>query len=642
VVAFHAGLPVPGGFVGVDVFFVISGFVITAMLQREWSKSGRIKFGAFYLKRFKRLAPALALMVGVTLMISTVLFSPFGHQTYAAATGIGAMLMSANFVIVKTTGGYFAPTAENNPLLNTWSLSVEEQFYLIFPALIALGWYLAKRRGAFRFSPVLIVGGVAIASFALTIASANDVRFPNSDLILGFYSPFTRAWEFAVGALLALALARTTITTRTTENTTTNNKLVTTAATAGILMLAASLWLITESTTFPGPWTLLPITGTLLLLFAGTKHNAVSQALSTNTMVKVGDWSYSIYLWHWPFIVFSIYLWPTNPYSAVVAALVSLAPALASYYWVEQPLRQLQTPRRAQVAKFVAIVTIPPVVFALAMAGVAKYYWQPQYLSGEKASLRPGDLFPQLYPMRYLQEPYFPCDDYEALFPTPLTDGSDITTLCGQTKPGEPIQVAILGDSHAGHLFPGLARALPDTNVAYYALPLKPPISDGSDMNLLIDRVVQDPAIKTVVVSAYWNGSGIPTDQVAQTLSALTQAGKQVFVVDDIPDFPFGPDQCKYGLSPLLPVERCDVPRQDFADKYAVYYPQLQAAVDQVPGVRLLNTAKYFCDDEKCSMTNNGTLFYADDDHLNHQGSAFLVEKLLADTPGLREVLIDK
>ena len=157
VVAFHAGLPVPGGFVGVDVFFVISGFVITAMLHREWEKTGRIKFGTFYLKRFKRLAPALALMVGVTLMISTVIFSPFGHQTYAAATGIGALLMSANFVIAKTTGGYFGPTAENNPLLNTWSLSVEEQFYLVFPALIALGWYLAKRHGFLRFSPMSTV-----------------------------------------------------------------------------------------------------------------------------------------------------------------------------------------------------------------------------------------------------------------------------------------------------------------------------------------------------------------------------------------------------------------------------------------------------------------------------------------------------
>lgn len=143
VVAFHAGLPVPGGFVGVDVFFVISGFVITAMLHREWHQTGRIRFGRFYLRRFKRLTPALALVVAVTMVISIVVLSPFGPQQTAAKTAFGAMLLAANFVIARTTGGYFDAPAEANPLLNTWSLPVEEQFYLVFPALIAFGWVLA-------------------------------------------------------------------------------------------------------------------------------------------------------------------------------------------------------------------------------------------------------------------------------------------------------------------------------------------------------------------------------------------------------------------------------------------------------------------------------------------------------------------
>ena len=262
VVAFHAGLPVPGGFVGVDVFFVISGFVITAMLHREWEKAGRIRFGTFYLKRFKRLAPALALMVGVTLMISTVIFSPFGHQTYAAATGIGALLMSANFVIAKTTGGYFGPTAENNPLLNTWSLSVEEQFYLGFPRANCPGLVTCQTTRPFEILPSRNCWGVAIASFALTMAGVNGARFPLSDWILGFYSPFTRAWEFAVGALLALALAKNATRVSTQTKNQAETHLITLAALAGIGMLTASLWLITETTVFPGPWTLLPVTGT--------------------------------------------------------------------------------------------------------------------------------------------------------------------------------------------------------------------------------------------------------------------------------------------------------------------------------------------------------------------------------------------
>ena len=120
VVAFHAGLPVPGGFVGVDVFFVISGFVITAMLHREWLNHGRIRFRDFYMKRFKRLTPALALVVAVTMILSAIIFSPLGTQTNAARTGIGAMVSIANFVIARTAIGYFDPVAETNPLLNTW------------------------------------------------------------------------------------------------------------------------------------------------------------------------------------------------------------------------------------------------------------------------------------------------------------------------------------------------------------------------------------------------------------------------------------------------------------------------------------------------------------------------------------------
>ena len=145
VVVFHAELPVPGGFVGVDVFFVISGFVITAMLMREWARYGRVRFGHFYFRRFLRLTPALALIVAVVALASILLQNPFGAQQTTARTGMGAMLLSANYVIGHAAGDYFADNATTNPLLHTWSLSVEEQFYLVFPALLVLAWLLVRR-----------------------------------------------------------------------------------------------------------------------------------------------------------------------------------------------------------------------------------------------------------------------------------------------------------------------------------------------------------------------------------------------------------------------------------------------------------------------------------------------------------------
>jgi len=162
------------------------------------------------------------------------------------------MLLSANFVIVKTKGGYFDAPAESNPLLNTWSLSVEEQFYLVFPAVITLGWYAAKRKGWLRTAPFLLILEITCVSFALTVAQTIGLTFFGSEVILGFYSPFTRAWEFAVGALLALALTRN-VPPR-------SRGLMSVAGAVGGLLLVSSLWLISSDTSFPGPWTLLPVT----------------------------------------------------------------------------------------------------------------------------------------------------------------------------------------------------------------------------------------------------------------------------------------------------------------------------------------------------------------------------------------------
>ena len=205
----------------------------------------------------------------------------------------------------------------------------------VFPAVIALGWYLARRTARLRSAPFLLVSGIAALSFLLALAETLEINLRGGSWILGFYSPFTRAWEFAVGALLALALTKVTISL--------TPRLMLLSGAAGLAMLGASLWPIPKSATFPGPWTLLPVTGTLLLILAGTQDNAVSRSLSTSPMVRIGDWSYSVYLWHWPFIVFAIYIWPFSSYAPILAAVVAVVPALASYYWLEQPIRQRAT-----------------------------------------------------------------------------------------------------------------------------------------------------------------------------------------------------------------------------------------------------------------------------------------------------------
>ena len=370
VVAFHAELPLPGGFVGVDVFFVISGFVITAMLVREQARWGRLRFGHFYLRRFLRLTPALAVLVAVVALLSLVLQNPFGAQQTTARTGLGAMLLSANYVIGHAAGDYFASDAKTNPLLNTWSLSVEEQFYLLFPALLVLGWMLARRRAS---APVVVVSAIAGGSFALSIAWSygSTLLEPLTSYFGGatsfaFYSSLTRAWEFAVGALLVLLAHRLPALTRTRAHV---------LGAAGALLIVAAALLIHDDQPFPGLAALVPVVGTLLLLHAGTHGGGVSVVLSTRPMVAIGDLSYSWYLWHWPLIVFAALLVPNEPVVLVIAAIASLLPSWLSYRLVEQPLRRYRPATRVRASAVIATTLAVPIALCVALLAGANAGW---------------------------------------------------------------------------------------------------------------------------------------------------------------------------------------------------------------------------------------------------------------------------
>lgn len=361
VVAFHAGLPVPGGFIGVDVFFVISGFVITAMLMREWDSTGRIRLGRFYLRRFKRLTPALFLTLGVVMVASSLLLSPIGSQQTAAKTAVGAMFLAANLVIARTTGDYFDARAETNPLLNTWSLSVEEQFYLVFPAVLLGGLLLGARGRRNRITPVVVVGFVGALSFLLALVGSGSFGLYTFQLpvsLVGFYSPVTRAWEFAAGSLLALGGARLTVS---------SPRLAGIVLLTGSGLLTASLWVIRRTTPFPGIWTLLPVIGTLLVLVAGPHYSAIARVLASRPMVLIGDLSYSIYLWHWPFIVFGSLLWPGSDSVLLIAAALSVIPAYASFRWVEEPIRSLPVAGGGSIVRLVAATVTLPFLLAVGL-----------------------------------------------------------------------------------------------------------------------------------------------------------------------------------------------------------------------------------------------------------------------------------
>ena len=385
VVAFHAGLPVPGGFIGVDVFLVISGFVIMGMLMREIQRTGTIRFRVFYSRRIKRLLPALALLTTTVVVLSAFLGSSFGSQQTAAGTGLGATFFTANLVSYRATG-YFSPEAALNPLLHTWTLSVEEQVYLIFPALLLGSWIAgrwllhASMRGA-----AVMLAIVAALSFSLCLLlSIGQVSIPGiADAErFAFYSSITRIWEFALGAALALAapsLDRI------------SGKVATVAGIAGACAIGAGAFMITDLTPYPGFAVLLPVLGAAAVITAGFHPSTrISRLLATKPMIKVGDLSYSWYLWHWPLIVFGAILWPASAWMLVVLGALSLIPAWLSTEFLEDPIRGNEVIKGRRVVALAAICTAVPTIACLGLGSGARASWGSEAVAEMKAQVVPA------------------------------------------------------------------------------------------------------------------------------------------------------------------------------------------------------------------------------------------------------------
>lgn len=686
VVAYHARLPVPGGFVGVDVFFVISGFVITAMLHREFSTRGRISFRNFYARRFLRLTPALALLVGFVAVASMLLQSPFGPQQATAQTGIGAMLLSANLVIAVASGNYFATGAEFNPLLNTWSLSVEEQFYLLFPALLALGWLLARWARRPAIAPVLVFAATG-ASFWLCLHwSMGDAQANLLTTALGgsqsaaFYLPLTRAWEFGFGALLALVLPRFAGMSRTSAQA---------IGTIGVAMIVFVAFGINDSMAFPGFLALFPVVGTTLVLLAGSfNRTAVSSTLATRPMTFLGDISYSWYLWHWPVIVFAAVLFPATPSLFVLAALASLVPALASYGLLEQPMRRWRpsTTRRGVTAAAVTVgmpIAICGVLYAGAQAGWGVYDTsivgsgvdEPQNTAGGGDGPNPGSMDDPTGQAagdgQSTDEALDTRTDLRAAHAAVARGCVNVDldpTLCSWGPTSPTAKVLVAGDSQAYAIADAVIAA--STNLGFQTIvtsrtgcPFLVRESTGSHDQPCRpwQKSVMDFATTTrpeVVVIANRSGgyvrpragwrliettSGqIPPDAtsaresyataLAETVAELRQAGIAVVIIGAVPEMTGYVDQ-RSVLAGVLKAPPFTVDRGRADDFRAPALLSELALAEADPAVRLYDPLPALCDDRECATRVGDEIRYQDETHLSVAGAMRLAS-------GIQESLV--
>jgi peptidoglycan/LPS O-acetylase OafA/YrhL len=341
VVLFHAGVPrVTGGFIGVDVFFVLSGFLITGLLVREIESRGTVSIPRFYARRSRRLLPLAALVLGATAVASRLIMTPLAFGDVGRDIASAALYVS-NWRFAAQQSDYMASSVDKSPVLHFWSLSVEEQFYVFWPVILIL---LASRRGLIgRIWPRLTARGRALIPLVVigALSLAASIRLSGTAGPIAYYGLHTRAWELAAGGILAVlapGLARA------------RRWPALLAGVAGIVIVIASAFVIGPTTVFPGSAALLPVGGTVLVVFAGFRAPGagVGALLSTAPMRYVGRISYAWYLWHWPCLVFvRIHAGGGTDQGASAAAIafavaVSFVLAAISHSVVENPARYSQ------------------------------------------------------------------------------------------------------------------------------------------------------------------------------------------------------------------------------------------------------------------------------------------------------------
>ncbi|AQA06713.1 acyltransferase [Mycobacterium sp. MS1601] len=342
VVLFHAQIPgLDGGFVGVDIFFVISGFLITGLLWRETSTTGTVRLRNFYGARARRLLPAAALVGIITLITSAILLPPLQARS-AVGDGIASALYVSNYRFILQGVDYSAPTITPSPFQHYWSLGVEEQFYFVWPVLmIVTAWWIRRRRrqpndqGSHSPRPYLVVLTlVAVTSFSLSLLASYWAPF------VAFFSLPTRAWQLAIGGLIALTATQWHRLPRHTAIT---------LGWTGLTVIALACTQLNETTLYPGIAALLPTLGTALVIGAGCAlpTHGCGQLLGLSPMRTLGRLSYSWYLWHWPILILTPLLvgHPLNLPSRCAAAVLSLALAALTLHHVENPLRFAPTIR---------------------------------------------------------------------------------------------------------------------------------------------------------------------------------------------------------------------------------------------------------------------------------------------------------
>lgn len=617
VVAYHFGLTaLPGGFAGVDIFFVISGYLITRHLLQEIGESGRLNLWRFYARRARRLLPASLFVILATLLAGAFILSPEEQALYSK----GAMFASAymiNLWLIRWSFDYFASDAANNPFIHFWSLSVEEQFYLAWPALLVLAaWLRPGRRAA-----IVVIGVTGLVSF-VACAWLTSVSPP-----WAFYFSPLRAWEFAAGGLA---------TTVPASFLRCHPRLRAAQGWLGLALIVPAYLLLDEALPFPGLLALLPVVGTVLLLVSGAGERQAdgklaggpAALLSLPPMQWIGKLSYSLYLWHWPVIVYAgMVTAELSGLDRFACLALTLMLSIFTYHVIENPVRRngwlMASAARALVPA--ALLTGAGVVAAYANAKFAVHELDPEQRVIAQSAARPSTARARGGCVL----------DYETITPKPCVFGA-------KNVKGT---IALFGDSHADHWSTPLIQAAEKrdyrvvtwlksscraSRLSTWSSKLK---RDYAECDQWREQSIKEilalrPALVVISEIALTSsrkmaaGKDEPDSQDAEwkaglrsTLETFSKAGLKVAFIRDVP---FNDEQVDTCVARAL--WRGDTP--SLCDQTRAYAANdAMAAVERdvvrsIPNARYVDMTDQFCNQTTCHVFIGGKIAFRDRHHL--------------------------
>ena len=615
---------IPGGYVGVDIFFVISGYLITRNIWGEL-QSGHFSLANFYLRRIRRIAPVFLVMTAVTIIAGTLLLLP-GDLLRLAKSAVFASLSAANIYYWKYLDtSYFAAASEEEPLLHTWSLGVEEQFYLIWPAMLML-FALAKRA-----RPVTIAAIIAICVGSFVVAQMTNISAQK----FSYYMLPARAGELMMGALLALRGSD-----RMIEAITPRVRVWIGEATAilGLALIAFSLWRLNDASRFPGLNALYPCLGSVLVIFAGQLDSRSTRfLLASRPMVYIGLISYSLYLWHWPILAFIRYFYGeiSMPHAGV-ALVAMLALSVASYRLVEQPARRQ---RMRPLRQVMALLVVPVAVILLASGMVIRSDGLKSMIESSAQFRAAADRIDRQTSAS--NRDAFPCLDDKSPLSVALRDPR---CVLGDAANSRNPSMLLWGDSNAAH-YVGALRALGERDrfaFRYVALSTCPALYGDGDFGAVyardrcnefregVRKFVASAHIKTVILAAQWTvHDKNPQFKGAlnRTINELEKQGVKVVMLGQVPWFPGYTRECELRWA-RVGHGRCEQ-RSASADKGPLPLSEYMSGLAKASSAAFVDVHDVLCRDGQCSPYVDGVPVYFNPTHLSAAGSYRIGEKIV-------------